>query len=71
MTKYIVLRYEDGSISAIRICHTDEQLEHYKRYYAELGEKFTIESVNPILNVDLKIKRKRCPLCGQEIKEYY
>ena len=70
MTKYIVLRYEDGSISAVRVCHTDEQLEHYKQYYAELGEKFTIESMNPIWDMakDL-IKRKRCPLCGQIIKK--
>ena len=70
MTKYIVLRFEDGSISAVRVCHTDEQLEHYRRYYAELGEKFTIESENPILLDMAKTlrKRKRCPLCGQIIK---
>ena len=48
MTKYIVIRFKDGSVRAVRICHTDEQLDEYQRYYTELGEKFTVESENPI-----------------------
>lgn len=49
MTVYIVLRYEDGSVAAVRVCHTDDQLAEYTKYYKGLGENFTVETENPLL----------------------
>lgn len=56
MTKYIVLRRNDGSIWSVRVCHTEEQLGYYSKLYSENGEIFTVDSQMPTLDSEQLLK---------------